>query len=273
MHCYVVYAPSLAHTVCASQSATELQATLDSTHEWPFQELADLLEWSKVLNKLDSYISACLLSDPSLMLIKSTASTTTSSSSPTDLPPPTEALTVPTEQAEATLHAILRFTALLLPHSLSKHVYNSTSHLILLLSTPSPSLLNLTLTCLCHLSSPPLLQRQQFPEQNQHHTSLHSSNTAAEKLLVLARGWGSQGGGLGLLTVIAPTVATTPPLPADPADLRFSYYLPDGSSPSLIHIDAATLATFKDTTAIFDHCLTNFTIPTNKYFALLARIR
>jgi hypothetical protein len=118
-----------------------------------------LLDWTGALNTMDAFLSSSLLALPSLLQIPSTGDT--SKISPTEHANPP---TVDPSIAHRTTQAVLTFTAALLPNCLSKHVYNSTPHLMLLLSSPFPPLFSSALLSLTYLASPPLLHRQQSPE-------------------------------------------------------------------------------------------------------------
>ena len=93
--------------------------------------------------------------------------------------------------AVSALCDILGFSYNLLKNCVNKHIYNSSSYLILLLSSRYDDLSNLSLTAVCGLAAPPMLQRYLNQEQAQHNTHLHNSHTAGEKLMLLAKGWGS----------------------------------------------------------------------------------
>ena len=112
---------------------------------------------------MDAALDSIISSNPSLLLIPKTS--TAASSTPVPATPAPSDLG-PEDTVEA-LSAILSFTAGLLRHSVNKHIYNSIQHLILLLACSADSVASLALEALAMLASPPLLHRQQFPENQQ----------------------------------------------------------------------------------------------------------
>ncbi|GMI10544.1 hypothetical protein TrRE_jg12008, partial [Triparma retinervis] len=199
------------------------------THGWPFESLADLSDWSAALDSMDAALDSLISSNPSLLLIPKTS--TAASTAPTPLAPPPPSNLGPEETVSA-LTSILRFTAVLLRHAVNKHIYNSIQHLILLLACSSDSVASLALEALAMLASPPLLHRQQFPENQQHNTDLHFSATAGEKLMALARGWGSHTSHLGLNATVNTPSSLQHTLPKDGGNLQFNFYLTSTASAS-----------------------------------------
>lgn len=126
-----------------------------------------------------------------------------------------ESATAPQAESEADvnsvppsiIHAIstiLRFLSTLLRHAVQKSLFNSVSELSNLLAAADDGVAALALEVLSNLAAPPLVHRLQSQEMTQHTSTLHASSSSdvAARLLVLARGWGTRGCGLGLATCV-----------------------------------------------------------------------
>ena len=164
----------------------------------------DLYEWIDVLNKIDFLLIHILQNYPNILLIapvvrkeqhgdKQTDGDRVSFSKTLE-----EAMALPSKIISA-LDVLLRFLAGLLRNSTNKNVFNSVEELVDLLAAANDDIARLALQCLASVAIPPSLHKQQAPEGHQHISALHSSKTTSHnRLLALARGWGSRGSGLGL---------------------------------------------------------------------------
>lgn len=123
----------------------------------------------------------------------------------------------PTKQAESesdanavpstVIHSIsvlLRFLVTLLRHSYNKSLFNSVYEISNLLAAADDGIAALALNVLFNLAISPLLHRMQVQETGNHTTMLHSASSSYvhTRLMLLARGWGTRGSGLGLLDCV-----------------------------------------------------------------------
>ena len=111
-------------------------------------------------------------------------------------------------------------------------VFNSVTELSDLLAAADEDVATLALEGLSHLSTPPMLHRQQQPEITAHSTGIHMSPPSSAihgRLLSLAKGWGSRGTGLGLYTCVVTddTIFGRSILPTIPGEVNFECYLDD----------------------------------------------
>jgi hypothetical protein len=168
---------------------------------------ADLYDWIGALNAIDAALWQMLVSHPGLILIDGEESGISSKRSSFYRGPTSKAarhisdvLAVPPSAIDA-VSDILKFLSSLLRNSYNKVVFNSVEQLSLLLSASSDNVAALAVEALYNLAIPPFPHKQQLPDVQQHTTALHNASPKVQEyLLVLARGWGSRGTGLGLQT-------------------------------------------------------------------------
>ena len=131
------------------------------------------------------------------------------------------------EEVNKNLMVILRFLSGLMANSSNKGVFNSVEELVDLLAAAADDISAAALEVLCFVSTPPALHKQQAPEMQQHTSALHSSRSSShERLLAMARGWGTRGSGLGLFTCSAADDSEfgQGALPKEAGELRFFFY-------------------------------------------------
>jgi len=187
--------------------APNLILELSKYSVWCFQEQADLYDWIGALNAIDAALWQMLVSHPGLILIDGEESGISSKRSSFYRGPTSKAarhisdvLAVPPSAIDA-VSDILKFLSSLLRNSYNKVVFNSVEQLSLLLSASSDNVAALAVEALYNLAIPPFPHKQQLPDVQQHTTALHNASPKVQEyLLVLARGWGSRGTGLGLQT-------------------------------------------------------------------------
>jgi len=267
-----------------------LVSELDKCSAWRFQEQADLFEWIKPLNSIDAALSYLIASYPALLLIGEESGVTSKKNTSTRAPISAKSLlevkSIPASVI-ASILSILKFLIQLLKNATNKNVFNSIDSLLLLLSAADDDVSSAALSALAMLATPPMLHRQQAPELASHTTALHNANAIAhEQLLVLARGWGSRGSGLGLHTCVSYDDSQQSLLPQHAGNVSFDY-LPRSKSdlvsitiPSedIYYRDTHNVSCgyFKLSTAeLFFMCKeqSGDVLPPQKMFALLAKIR
>jgi hypothetical protein len=219
---------------------------------------ADMFDWIDPLNAIDAALTKILRLHPGLLLIggvdsgayQPASSLSSSLLGPPELivasPPPRgaasaqETASVPAEVIEQ-VSVILTFLSQLLRHGFNKIVFNSLEQVAALLSAADDDLPSKALQVLQSLSAPPMMHRQHAPDLTQHSTVLHAqrqfqSGSASrqqqqqtqihDNILVMARGWGSRGCGLGLHTCVT---ADDSQLPSHAGELFFEF-IPQNSS-------------------------------------------
>jgi hypothetical protein len=210
--------------------------------EWRFQEQSDLYEWINTLNAIDAALWKLLESYPGLILIDGKESGISSKhSSFCSRPSPNAArsiidvIAVPSSALDS-VSVILKFLSSLLRNAANKIVFNSVEQLSLLLSASSDDVAALAIEALFNLAIPPFSHKQQMPDMQQHTTALHTACPKThESLLILSRGWGSRGSGLGLQTCVTYDDAQQASLPPNAGEVYFET-LARGSQLLTIHI-------------------------------------
>lgn len=184
------------------------------------------------MNKIDACLSYYLQKYPALLLIapvqrkKSRGSISPAGqmiSKPADSVEEIES--IPNEVTKNIL-ILLRFLSGLMANSSSKGVFNSVEELVDLLGAADDDISAMALEVLCFVSTPPALHRQQAPEMQQHTSTLHSSQTEShERILSMARGWGTKGAGLGLHSSCTADDSEfgQGTLPKEAGELRFTF--------------------------------------------------
>ncbi|CAM9533904.1 unnamed protein product, partial [Chrysoparadoxa australica] len=242
-----------------------------------FEEQPDLCSWGTVLNRLDEAFEKSLTASPSLILVPRPEKKVCYDD--TD-PPPTSTLQGVDDSSDAVevVTACLRFTSLLLHHSINKHVYSSTEYLIQLLAARDDTMAMLALECLTALAVPPMVHRQQLVIPFNRAIGLAGDKELSSKLTALSRGWGGRGQGMGLLNCV---VAEDSALALPSSELLFEYTPGDGegidsSAKAVMKLPIPTTAREAASTsaaAIFDELTKQEQVPANQEFVLLLRIR
>lgn len=199
---------------------------------------------------------------------------------------------------------ILRFLSTLLRHAYNKSVFNSVHEISDLLAAADDGIASLALKVLSNLASLPLLHRMQVHESGVHTTALHSpSSTVLSRLMVLARGWGTRGCGLGLFECVtfddSPGPGGQGSLPSYAGEVNYDFLPPSSSQMIKIQLKThdiismpkesvperqtekrrkmSTSARTKSTASLFFSCLDQVggrdKIGTEIAFALLSHIR
>ena len=196
-----------------------------------------------------------------------------------------EAESVPNSVISA-VTIILRFLSCFIRNATSsKLIFNSTDRLFNLIGAADDNVADLAMEVLAHLVVPPLAHHQQIPEVNQYSNPLVSCKPSShEKIMCLARGWGSRGSGLGLYACVTADDSNLGQgsLPAHAGKLTFDYY--DASNTvQTIHVDdKEILATITakpshSTSTLFFECIKKAAgrdnIPNDKLFPLLTQLR
>mmetsp|Transcript_22179 Transcript_22179/g.25505 ORF Transcript_22179/g.25505 Transcript_22179/m.25505 type:complete len:1567 (+) Transcript_22179:308-5008(+) len=325
---------------CEITDFHQLVAALQKFPEkWEFEEQADLYDWVKPLNAIDHVLTYILRTNPGIVLVgiesgvcrdRGSLRAFPDGSNDDDVEDSLQSIEVDSTKCSVSrgkfkdvigagtlaevqtvsatvlshIETMLRFLSTLLKNAVNKNVFNSVDSLTLLLSAADDNIAALALEVLAHLALPPMIHRQQAPEMQQHTTALHSSSLAAShaQIVVLARGWGSRGSGLGLHTCITFDDSQQDSLPQHAGNLNFEFFEKATSSPSgivlspssptsskliNIHIPADEMVGREEgfmvkkpkisTAKLFFRCLEEAggkdRIPAEKLFALLANIR
>ncbi|CAM9535395.1 unnamed protein product, partial [Phaeothamnion confervicola] len=211
---------------------------LEPIETFDYEDSPDLYDWVPVLDRLDAVLDSCLHWQPSLLLFAApdkareqsdatgaAATAAAGTATPAGLlrAPPAAVLKEQQQRELPLVMATLNFTSLLLRHSLNKHIYSSSEHLVALLAARDDALAAKALECVAMLALPPMLHRQQqaskraglLPDIHSHSYAIHNDKAASAKLMELAQGWGGRGQGLGLLACCTADDAALPPHAGD----------------------------------------------------------
>lgn len=114
-----------------------------------------------------------------------------------------EAEMVPPSTKHA-ISTILRFLSALLRNAYNKIVFNSVQEITNLLAAADDEIASEALKVLSSLAIPVDIHRLGVPDISHNTTALHDSKspTTFSRLIMLSKGWGSKGSGLGLATVV-----------------------------------------------------------------------
>jgi hypothetical protein len=225
-----------------------------------------LIDWIPSLNTIDHIILYFIRTYPSLLLVapvelKEAADGVKDSVIPAQSLQ--EAESVPSFVIQS-LRNILTFLSNLLANSTNKVVFNSVTELTHLLAAKDDDLANLSLRALAHLASPPSLHKQQVPERQQHSSDINNSIYAQNRLLAMARGWGSRGSGLGLYTCITADDSEygQAELPVEAGELRFEFF--SRSKNDAMEVDGTeNIETKKELVSIYLTTSDIVTVPVN----------
>lgn len=201
---------------------------------------------------------------------------------------------------------ILRFLSTLLRHAYNKSIFNSVDTISDLLAAADDGIAFLALKVLSNLASLPLYHRTQTQESGMHTTILHSpssSGIAQSRLMVLARGWGTRGCGLGLFECVtfddSPGHGGQGSLPVYAGEVNYDFLSPSSNKTINIQLKAQDIVSMpkesiperqtekrrkmsasartKTTASLFFSCLEQIggrdQIATEKAFGLLSHIR
>jgi hypothetical protein len=210
---------------------------------------ADLYDWILPLNAIDAALAQLMYDYPALLLIGQVKRSNSKTFGTDKKDPPShryqaaseaEANSVPPSIVHAT-GTILRFTSLLLKHSVHKFVFNSVRELTNLLAAADDTIAALALETLSAFSLPSKAHRQPIQELHNHPLSaLQNSEVDCvhSRLMALAKGWGSRGCGLGLVECV--TVDDSPSgqglLPKFAGQCDFEFLPPNSSQALSIHL-------------------------------------
>ena len=209
---------------------------------------AHLYDWIVPLNAIDAALAQLMHDYPALLLVgpdkSSTKAVGTEKKDPLShrcqAESEAEANSVPPSILHATV-TILRFTSLLLQNSNHKFVFNSVRELTNLLAAADDAIATLALETLSALSLPPKTHR--IPTQDLHQPPFSAlQNSQVEnvhsRLMMLAKGWGSRGCGLGLVECV--TTDDSPSgqgaLPKFAGECLFEFLPPNASQSISVHL-------------------------------------
>ena len=217
-----------------------------------------MYEWIKPLNAMDAAIRQILKQYPALLLIgpskKKKDAKTYKSNSDNDVEMDTEmnqsdAIIQAESEAEVdatppffihALSTILKFLSTLLRHGINKTLFNSVKELSNLLAAANDNIAALALEVLTNLVSPPLSHRLQSQETTPHTTALHalSNYDVHSRLILLAKGWGTKGCGLGFATCVTTddSASGQGDLPRFAGEVLFEFLPPKASKPTTIEL-------------------------------------
>jgi E3 ubiquitin-protein ligase HUWE1 len=282
-----------------------LVAELERIPKWRFQELADLYEWVTPLNIMDAALRQIMDQHPSILLMAANDPKKDPEEKRKQAESEEEVNQVPTTVIHA-VSTILRFLSTLLRHAYNKSLFNSVNEISDLLASADDGIASQALKVLSNLATLPLLHRMQVHESGVHTTILHSpssSSTVHSRLMVLARGWGTRGCGLGLFECVtfddSPGSGGQGSLPAYAGEVNYDYLPPSSSQTVQIQLRTQDIVSMpkesvperqsekrrkmsasartKSTASLFFSCLDQIggrdKISTEKAFALLSHIR
>ena len=225
-----------------------------------------MIDWIPLLNSIDEILVHYIRTYPNLLLVAPVEPKEATDGDKNSCIPAQslqEAESVPSFVIHA-LHHILNFLSNLLANSTNKAVFNSVTELTHLLAANDDDLVNLSLRALSHLASPPSLHKQQVPERQQHSSDINNSTYAQNRLLAMARGWGSRGSGLGLHTCVTADDSEygQAELPVEAGELRFEFF--SRSKTDAMEVDGVeNIASKKELVSIYLATSDIVTVPVN----------
>ncbi|EEC02705.1 hypothetical protein IscW_ISCW017075 [Ixodes scapularis] len=177
------------------------------------------------------------------------------------------------EQEKELLLLILQFTALLIEHSFSRHLYNSMEHLTALLSS-SDMLVVLGVLNLLYV----------FSKRSNFITRLNPERRQAllTRLTYLAENWGGKENGFGLAECCRDLPMNK--FPASATTLHFEFYMDSAdtngsgkklpvNTVSVIHMENVDKITNKNPSQIMEELLETHAVPAAKHMLLLTHVR
>ncbi|XP_064483541.1 E3 ubiquitin-protein ligase HUWE1-like isoform X1 [Ornithodoros turicata] len=173
---------------------------------------------------------------------------------------------------KALLLLILQFTALLIEHSFSRHLYNSMEHLTALLSSSNMQVVLGVLNLLYVFSKRSNFITRLNPERRQ---------TLLTRLTYLAENWGGKENGFGLAECCQDLPAHK--YPASATTLHFEFYVEptehgtkQGGSTntvSCIHLENVDKIICKNPSQIMEELVETYSVPASKQMLLLTHVR
>ncbi|CAN8001289.1 unnamed protein product [Ixodes hexagonus] len=236
-----------------SCSQDELLQELQSIKSWNWGK-CELYHWIDVLDLFDSLLeAACRTSHEGQWCL------------PCDSPGH--------EQEKELLLLILQFTALLIEHSFSRHLYNSMEHLTALLSS-SDMLVVLGVLNLLYV----------FSKRSNFITRLNPERRQAllTRLTYLAENWGGKENGFGLAECCRDLPMSK--FPSSATTLHFEFYMESSdtngsgkklpvNTVSVIHMENVDKITDKNPSQIMEELLETHAVPAAKHMLLLTHVR
>lgn len=176
------------------------------------------------------------------------------------------------EQEKELLLCILQFTALLIEHSFSRHLYNSMEHLTALLSSSDMQVVLGVLNLLYVFSKRSNFITRLNPDRRQ---------ALLTRLTYLAENWGGKENGFGLADCCQDLPMSQ--FPASATTLHFEFYVEPSdlagakkqpvNSVSVIHMENVDKVTNKNPSQIMEELLETYAVPPAKHMLLLTHIR
>lgn len=176
------------------------------------------------------------------------------------------------EQEKELLLYILQFTALLIEHSFSRHLYNSMEHLTALLSSSDMQVVLGVLNLLYVFSKRSNFITRLNPDRRQ---------ALLTRLTYLAENWGGKENGFGLAECCRDLPMSK--FPASATTLHFEFYMEptDGTGAkkqpsttvSVIHMENVDKITNKNPSQIMEELLETYAVPPAKHMLLLTHVR
>ncbi|XP_054925199.1 E3 ubiquitin-protein ligase HUWE1 isoform X3 [Dermacentor andersoni] len=176
------------------------------------------------------------------------------------------------EQEKELLLYILQFTALLIEHSFSRHLYNSMEHLTALLSSSDMQVVLGVLNLLYVFSKRSNFITRLNPDRRQ---------ALLTRLTYLAENWGGKENGFGLAECCRELPMSK--FPASATTLHFEFYMEpsDGTGAkkqpsttvSVIHMENVDKITNKNPSQIMEELLETYAVPPAKHMLLLTHVR
>lgn len=176
------------------------------------------------------------------------------------------------EQEKELLLYILQFTALLIEHSFSRHLYNSMEHLTALLSSSDMQVVLGVLNLLYVFSKRSNFITRLNPDRRQ---------ALLTRLTYLAENWGGKENGFGLAECCRDLPMSK--FPASATTLHFEFYVEptDGTGAkkqpsttvSVIHMENVDKITNKNPSQIMEELLETYAVPPAKHMLLLTHVR
>ncbi|XP_077544919.1 HECT, UBA and WWE domain containing E3 ubiquitin protein ligase 1 isoform X4 [Haemaphysalis longicornis] len=178
------------------------------------------------------------------------------------------------EQEKELLLCILQFTALLIEHSFSRHLYNSMEHLTALLSSSDMQVVLGVLNLLYVFSKRSNFITRLNPDRRQ---------ALLTRLTYLAENWGGKENGFGLAECCRDLPMSQ--FPASATTLHFEFYVEPSdpaagpakrqpaNSVSVIHMENVDQVRSKSPSEIMEELLETYAVPPAKHMLLLTHIR
>ncbi|RHY26161.1 hypothetical protein DYB32_008556, partial [Aphanomyces invadans] len=264
-------------TETAAAPSTVVRSTLESflheleqTTDWPFEGLADLLNYGALLHAFHVVLGELTRADGganSLLLPSETRHD--------DAVPTAPRFAWDLSDRERLAYQILRWTAILLENSINKHKYPSLNHVTSLVASTSERVSLEAIKVVAMLSLPPLSHRDLIDSHSQADSILTGTVTLKKRLLVVADTCGPGSLAMSMADYVDESAAKD--LPTDLRVYQYYRFDNDVEDSVLVSIEVPRFTGSSDTDAwsraTFASLVEQFHVPPKHHFKLLCCVR